>query len=212
MSRSHNSYLSVDQLNAIQKGTLAFEWKGIPCLKNPFDLALYQRLLWSQKPRTLIEIGSNRGGSALWFADMADIFGFKMQVISVDIVPVKGVRHKRIDFRTGDGRKLDGIFSQRELASLPRPLVVVEDASHAYEQSLATLRFFDPVMKQGELIIIEDGIIEAMQVAERYQGGPSKAIDEFLAEAGGRYEIDTGYCDYFGYNVTWNTNGYLRRV
>jgi cephalosporin hydroxylase len=212
MTRSHQSYIPLDQLNAIQKGTMAYEWKGVPCLKNPFDLALYQKLLWAQKPQTLIEIGSNKGGSALWFADMANILGFPMRVISVDIVPVEGVKDERIDFRVGDGRKLETVFSQQELASLPRPLLVIEDASHDYDQSLATLKFFDPVMNKGEYIIMEDGIIEAMQVGDHYQGGPSKAIDEFLAEAGERYEIDAGYCDYFGYNVTWNTNGYLRRV
>lgn len=212
MTRSHRSFLSLDQLNAIQKGTMSYEWKGIPCLKNPFDLALYQLLLWRQKPRTLIEIGSNKGGSALWFADMAEALGFEMNVISLDIVPVEGVTHKRIDFRTGDGRKLEAVFSPGELASLPRPLLVIEDASHDYDQSLATLRFFDLVMRPGEYLIMEDGIIEAMEAADRYQGGPSKAIGEFLEEASGRYEIDTGYCDYFGYNVTWNTNGYLKRV
>jgi hypothetical protein len=26
------------------------------------------------------------------------------------------------------------------------------------------------------------------------------------------YEIDVNYCDWFGMNVTWNVNGYLRRV
>lgn len=212
MTRSHQSYIPLDQLNAIQKGTMAYEWKGVPCLKNPFDLALYQRLLWEQKPQTLIEIGSNKGGSALWFADMAEILGFRMRVISIDIVPVQGVKDKRIDFRTGDGRKLETVLSQRELAALPRPLLVIEDASHDYDQTLAALQFFDPVMTSGEYLIVEDGIIEAMQVGDRYQGGPSKAIDEFLAEAGARYEIDASYCDYFGYNVTWNTNGYLRRI
>ncbi|MEZ6029995.1 MAG: CmcI family methyltransferase [Hyphomonadaceae bacterium] len=204
--------MPLDQLNAIQKGTMSYEWKGIPCLKNPFDMALYQRLLWEQKPRTLIEIGSNKGGSAVWFADIAEILGLKMNVISVDIVPVDGVRRKRVEFRVGDGRQLEAVFSGRELQALPRPLLIVEDASHDYDQSLATLRFFDPVMRCGEYIVIEDGIIEAMQAADRYQGGPSKAIDEFLEEAAGRYAIDTAYCDYFGYNVTWNTNGYLRRL
>jgi len=212
MTRSHQSYIPLDQLNAIQKGTMAYEWKGVPCLKNPFDLALYQRLLWAQKPRTLIEIGSNKGGSALWFADMAEILGFRMRVISIDIVPVWGVKDKRIDFRTGDGRKLETVLSQRELAALPRPLLVIEDASHDYDQTLAALRFFDPVMRSGEYLIVEDGIIEAMLATDRYKGGPSKAIDEFLAEAGDRYEIDSRYCDYFGYNVTWNTNGYLKRL
>src|SRR5271166_419417 len=45
-------------LETIQHGTMNYSCKGVPTYKSPFDLALYQLLLWEQKPRTLIEIGS----------------------------------------------------------------------------------------------------------------------------------------------------------
>jgi cephalosporin hydroxylase len=212
MARSSISSLTLEQLNAIQRGTMSYEWKGVPCLKNPFDLALYQKLLWQQKPRTIIEIGSNQGGSALWLADMTKIMGIDARVISIDIAHFTGFQHAQIDFRCGDGRKLGETLTRDEMQALPRPLLVIEDGSHDYDQTLATLRFFDPAMKVGEYLVIEDGIIESMQVADRYNGGPSRALDEFLEEAGSRYEIDGSYCDYFGYNVTWNTNGYLKRL
>src|SRR5258708_34070910 len=51
-----------------------------------------------------------------------------------------------------------------------------------------------------------------MRVAGLYEGGPLRAIHDFLARTGGRYEGDRGLCDYFGRNVTWNVDGYLRRV
>ena len=34
----------------------------------------------------------------------------------------------------------------------------------------------------------------------------------FDEKVSGRYEIDRSLCDYFGHNVTWNVDGYLRRV
>jgi cephalosporin hydroxylase len=40
-----------------------YTYRGVPMLKNPFDLALYLLLLWRLKPRTVIEIGSKSGGS-----------------------------------------------------------------------------------------------------------------------------------------------------
>ena len=46
----------------------------------------------------------------------------------------------------------------------------------------------------------------------RFDGGPERAIEEFLAGSGGRYVIEERYCDRFGHNVTGNPNGYLRRV
>ena len=51
-----------------------------------------------------------------------------------------------------------------------------------------------------------------MRVAEQYEGGPLDAVHEFLARTNGRYQIDRTFCDYFGTNVTWNVDGYLRRV
>lgn len=212
MTRSPISSIPYDQLDSIQRGTMAYEWKGVPCLKNPFDLALYQLLLWREKPRTIIEIGSNKGGSALWLADMTAALGLDTRIISIDVVLATGVSHPRIEFRKGDGRKLGETLSKAEMEALPRPLLVIEDGSHDYDQALATLRFFDRQMLPGEYLVMEDGIIESMRARERYNGGPSRAIDEFLEEAGSRYVVDAGYCDHFGYNVTWNTNGYLRKA
>jgi cephalosporin hydroxylase len=74
------------------------------------------------------------------------------------------------------------------------------------------LEFFDPWLRLGEYIVIEDGILSDMRVADLYDGGPLRAIDEFLAENAGRYEIYRGLCDCFGRNVTWNVNGYVRRL
>ena len=67
-------------------------------------------------------------------------------------------------------------------------------------------------MRAGESIVIEDGILTDMRVADQYGGGPLHAIHEFLAKHRGAYEIDRALCDTFGRNVTWNVDGYLRRV
>ena len=56
-------------LPAFQQGVLAYTYKGISCLKCPIDLAIYAKLIWDLRPRSLVEIGTHRGGSAMWFAD-----------------------------------------------------------------------------------------------------------------------------------------------
>lgn len=198
-------------LEPIQQGALAYEWKGVRCVKNPFDLALYLRLLWQVKPGTLIEIGSYSGGSAAWFADMTGAMGLRTKIISIDIEPPTGVAFPRVEFRYGSASALHETLSDAEMATLSRPLLVVEDSSHLYEDSLAVLRFFDAWLVPGEYICVEDGIVDSFNVQERYNGGPNRAIAHFLAESGGCYEVDESYCDYFGYNVTWNTNGFLKR-
>ena len=197
-----------DLLMKIQQGTMAYRYRGIPMLKNPFDLALYPLLLERARPQTLIEIGSYSGGSALWFADQAP----GMRVLSVDLKRVTEVSHASVTFLEGDARDLGAVLTPQLLASIDRPLLVIEDSSHLASTTAAVLDFFDRTLLPGELIVIEDGILSAMRVADSYEGGPLRAIHEFIARTNGRYEIDRTLCDYFGTNVTWNIDGYLRRV
>src|SRR5262249_36948491 len=43
----------------------AFRWRGVPCFKTSCDIAIYAMLLYELHPRTIIELGSGEGGSAL---------------------------------------------------------------------------------------------------------------------------------------------------
>jgi cephalosporin hydroxylase len=117
-----------------------------------------------------------------------------------------------VTFLRGDARDLRTVLGDDRVAALPRPLLVVEDSDHRFGTCLAVLAFFDRWLRPGEYIVVEDGILSDMQVAELYDGGPLRAIEQFLAATGGRYVVDREFCDYFGRNVTWNVDGYLRRV
>ena len=90
--------------------------------------------------------------------------------------------------------------------------MVVEDADHHYLTTKAVLEFMAPLLHKGEYLCVEDGICDSFGNEGRYDGGPNLAIKEFVAERPDVYEIDAAWCDYFGYNVTWNTNGYLKRL
>jgi cephalosporin hydroxylase len=94
-------------------------------------------------------------------------------------------------------------------------MMVIEDADHRPATTLAVLSFFDQWLRPGEYIVIEDSIIDDLFDGDRVadlEGGPRPAIADFLRARGVDYEVDTRLCDYFGPNLTWNVNGYLRRV
>jgi cephalosporin hydroxylase len=202
------SDIPYELLMKIQQGVMAYRYRGIPLLKNPFDLALYPLLLDRAKPRTLIEIGSHSGGSALWFADQVP----GMRVWSIDLQPPSGVAHPAVTFLQGDARNMADVMTPDAMRAIARPLLVVEDSSHLAGTTAAVLDFFDPWLRPGEFVVVEDGILTAMRVAGSYDGGPLRAIHEFVARTSPRYKIDRSLCDYFGANVTWNVDGYLRRV
>jgi cephalosporin hydroxylase len=212
MSTSHNS-LPYNELMAIQNGTMTYQYRGIETFKNPFDLAIYPLLLEKLRPRTIIEIGSHKGGSALWFADQMSVRGLTCHVHSIDISPVSELIDPRISFYGCDGRDLANTLSMAMLAAMPRPWLIVEDADHRYETVLSNLRFFAPHLHSGDYLAVEDGVLSQMGVADDYYGGgPLPAIHQFLAEQAGLFEIDRGLCDWFGHNMTWNFDGYLRRL
>ncbi|MEG4418841.1 CmcI family methyltransferase [Microcoleus sp. LAD1_D5] len=210
--RSWNTTLPREHMLLIQNATLNYSYRGVPMLKNPFDFTLYPLLFWNLKPLTIIEIGSKHGGSALWFGDMLNNFGIDGHIYSIDIFKVTSVQHPRVTYMEGNGRALQQILTPDFINSLPRPLLVIEDADHTYETSKHVLEFFHSYLKPEEYIVIEDGIISDLVQDASYNSGPHKALKKFLSEHEDEYKIDSSYCDYFGYNMTWCTNGFLKKI
>jgi cephalosporin hydroxylase len=197
---------------SIMRGMINYAYRDIPMQKHPMDMALYTRLIWETKPRTIIEIGSYEGGSAVWMADMIKSFGIDGRVVSIDIAPpTPKYTPENVLFLQGDSSELHKTLTSDYIESLPRPWLVIEDAGHHFGPTLNTLEFFHPLMRVGEYIVVEDANVTEMGVDARYDGGPARAITEFLKKREGGYEIDARYCDQYGPNVTGNTNGYLRR-
>lgn len=212
--RSYATAVPRTTLLSIQQAVHHYHYKGIQLVKSPFDLALYPMLLWELRPRTVIEIGSKCGGSAIWLADLLASFGDEAHVHSYDVVAVRGVEHPGVTFHRGNGQRLEEAIDHSFIESRPRPLLVIEDADHSYETSIATLRFFEPAMAVGEYIVIEDGNLSDIYPEQypNHTSGPHRAIREFLADHGERWAIDSRLCDFFGYNATAASNGFLRRV
>jgi cephalosporin hydroxylase len=214
MERPFKSDIPSSVLSDIQSGVMRTVYRGIPFYKSPFDIALYLQLMSKQRPQTVIEIGTKFGGSALWFADMLSAHGVEIpKVISVDIEPVVEITDERIVFLRGNARNLGKVLTAELLSACRRPLLVVEDSSHYYEESIATLEFFHQYLKSGDYVVVEDGVVSQLPepVYARYAGGPNRAVAEFLEEHSDQYEIDTALCDHFGFNATYNPNAWLKR-
>ena len=209
--RGFKTAFSPDLLASMQAGTMAYTYKGVRCIKDPFDLAIYTKLIWDLQPKSLIEIGSNQGGSALWFADMLSAAGLGCPVLSIDRDPVTWFADPRIAFLAGDAAKLDETLTAPMLTALPHPWLVVEDSAHTYDATFAALRFFAKATIAGDVVVVEDGVLSDLGMDAQYDGGPNRALAEFLETASAVFRVLTPYCDMFGVNATYNPNGYLLR-
>lgn len=201
----HNSF----HLEDINKGHHNVTYRGISAIKCPFDYVIYQMIIFEIKPDLIIEIGTNAGGSALYLADMLNING-KGMVHTIDLPEnqeEKIVRqHPRIKiFKEGFLK-----YNTKDLSSYDT-ILVIEDGSHLYEDSLAALQKFSPYVTKNSYYIVEDGIISELGLEKKYKGGPQKAIREFLS-CNKEFVIDNKWCDFFGKNATFNQNGYLKKV
>ena len=131
-------------------------------LKNPMDAWIYQEIVFETKPDVIVEIGNRHGGSALFFAHLCDSLG-KGRIIGLDLshqtVPKHVKRHPRITFITGDACR--NIERVERLISSDDRVLVVEDSSHTYENTLNVLRLYSKLIKVGDYFIVEDSICHA---------------------------------------------------
>lgn len=198
-------------LQGIQESIFFYHYRGVPCVKNPFDLALYQMLLSELRPSLIIEIGSYEGGSAIWLASQIRGLELDCHVYSFDINKVTNAKDSLVTFEEGDIYNLHASALPKILQGHDGRILVIEDGPHTYEGCLAALEFFDSFLKKDDYIVIEDGIVEHFGKLT-YSNGPNRAVRKFLATRSDSYEVDYRLCDFFGRNVTWNTDGYLKKV
>lgn len=195
-------------IKTIDAGHHNVTYRGVKAVRCPFDYLIYQMIISEIKPDLIIEIGTRIGGGAYYLADLLDNLG-KGIVHTIDIVdevdPIVK-KHKRIKFFT-EGWANYNI----EIAKKYDKILIIEDASHMYKDSIGVLNKFHELVSLESYFIIEDGIINELGLEKKYDGGPLRAIREFLPNHP-EYVVDRKWCDMFGKNATFNVNGYLRKI
>lgn len=196
-------------LQKIVDGHHKVTYRGIKMIKNPFDYLIYQMIINEIKPDLIIEIGTNHGGSSLYMSDMLDLIG-KGEIHTIDITKYHMdpliLDNKRI-------KRFTGGFQSYDLKNAEgfETILVVDDGSHLYQDTYEILHKFKNVVTLNSYFIIEDGALIHLNLDKEYGGGPVKAIEDFMRE-NNQFIIDRKWCDFFGYNTTFNTNGFLKRI
>ena len=174
-------------------------WMGVRALRNPLDAWVYQEILHEVKPQTVVELGSQFGGGALFLANMLDLIGGG-KVVSVDISHDRfEPDHPRITTVTGSTQDVfDRVAGLCEGTTL-----VIHDADHSERAVLADLRLYAPLVTPGSYFIVEDGVQDLLSD----EPGPMAAMETFLAETDD-FECDESKERFL---LTYNPGGFLRR-
>jgi cephalosporin hydroxylase len=182
-------------------------WLGTPILKSPLDCWIYQELICEQQPDLIIETGTDRGGSALFFASICDLVGHG-RVISVDIRSAAAIRHPRVKFVIGDSTS-DRILGQiRHEAARAKRTMVVLDSDHSAGHVMRELRAYREFVTPGSYLVVEDTNVNGHPVLPEHGPGPFEAVHEFIAEDR-HFEIDRSREKFL---LTYFPDGFLKRI
>jgi cephalosporin hydroxylase len=183
------------------------KWLGVPSMKCPFDLWIYQEILHETKPDCILETGTMHGGSALYLASVLDLLG-SGQVVSIDIKRDAGwPAHPRVTYLTGSSTSPEILDEVRKKIAGAARVMVILDSDHTRAHVLEELRLYAPLVTKGCYLIVEDTNINGRPVFPGFGPGPGEAVDEFLP-AHPEFERDASRERFL---VTYNPGGYLRR-
>ena len=207
------------------KGKYVSLYRGFDVCKCPEDFVLYHQLFWYLKPATVIELGTNTGGMAVWISDTLKLLDISCQVYSMDIDPtllspiVKKLKPDNVTFLQGDSHAIEKTFTSEFVGKLPHPWVVIEDA-HA--NMYGVLEHFHLYLKEGDYLVVED--TDPTTAAEVGMGGVNKqayttmgskqlaCLKSFLQAHEEYYSVDSFLTDMYGYNGSWHWHGFIRKM
>lgn len=201
-------YSKLDQGRGLH--TIVLSWFGYEMFKCPMDLWIYQELITWSRPDVIIEVGTYKGGSALFLAHMMDINNLG-RIVSIDIDDSHAdirPQHERIQYIKGSSTD-ESVFEQVKFicADAVNPLVIL-DGDHTRDQVLKELNFYNGLIKVGGYLIVEDTNINGHPTYTDFGPGPWEAVDAFMADRQD-FVVDRT-CERF--LLTMNPRGFLKRI
>lgn len=183
-------------------------WFGVPVAKIPFDLWVYQEIIFETNPDLLIETGTGYGGSAYYIASLMDLLG-KGRVISIDtrVLPNRPA-HPRIKYLTGSSIAKETVAKVKEEIKPGDSVMVLLDSDHTATHVLRELLLYSQFVTKGQYLIVEDCNVNGHPVFPAHGPGPMEAVLQFLAGTD-QFQIDKSREKFL---VTFNPNGYLKKL
>ena len=183
-------------------------WLGAPIWQSVMDVWTIQETIAEVKPALLIECGTYKGGSAIFFAQLFDLIG-QGRVITVDIEKQHNLSHPRVDFRIGDCAGAEMVASiTAEAEASGGPVMVVLDSDHSAAHVQKELEAYAPLVTPGSYLNVQDGVIDTEEEFSHARPGPLRAIEAFLPNHP-EFEWDAARTGKF--LITHHPKGWLRK-
>jgi cephalosporin hydroxylase len=184
-------------------------WLGVPVWQPVMDLWTLQETIADVKPSLLIECGTYRGGSSLFFANLFDLMQHG-RVITVDIEKQHNLFHPRITYLIADCAAPETVARIRaEAEKTNGPVFVVLDSDHTADHVYKEMIAYAPLVTPGSYLHVQDGVIDQIpNLRKKWGAGPLRAIEKFLPDHP-EFEVDSARTSKF--LITHHPKGWLRR-
>jgi cephalosporin hydroxylase len=152
----------------------------------PFDIQVYQELVFKMRPRFIIQTGVAGGGSALFLATLLDLIGMDQSavVIGIDISlspEARTLRHPRIRLVEGSSTSAETIKAVESYLPDTGGMVSL-DSDHSAGHVTEELRIYRKYVGIGSYLVVEDTNINGHPVLPGFGPGPLEAVEAFLQE------------------------------
>ena len=151
---------------------------NVQIAKNPLDLWMMQDILYQVQPDFVIETGTWRGGSALYWAHTLNGMGLEhSRVITVDIQDFTrtAAEHplwkKYVTFIRGSSTDPNTVARIAKLAQ-GHKVVVTLDSDHSMKHVLNELHAYAPMVSSRSYLIVEDTHIDGVPTQPDAGPGP----------------------------------------
>lgn len=190
-------------------------FQNVQIEKSPLDLWMMQQIIYETQPDFIVETGTWRGGSALYWAYTLKGMGLEdSRVLTVDVQDIAKVAaahplwKKYVTSYQGSSTDPDIVSKIAGLVKGRKTLVTL-DSDHTMPHVLKELKAYVPLVSRGSYLVVEDTHMDAVPTAPEFGPGPMAAVRRFLEDGGSRdFQQDLGREAYI---MTFNPGGWLRR-
>ena len=167
-------------------------YQNIRIEKLPTDLWVAQQIIYELRPDFIVETGTWRGGSALYWAHALEDMGLDhARVLTVDIqdltvaASASPLWKKHVTFFKGSSTDPRIVSRIQDLVRGHKTLVML-DSDHSSTHVLNELHAYSPMVPRGCYLIVEDTHIDGVPSDASFGPGPADALKKFLAEPAGQ--------------------------
>ena len=159
---------------------------GYEILQCPFDLQIYQELIFASKPEFILQTGICGGGSIVYFSSILDLMDASndVKVIGVDIElskEAKEIKNDRVILFEGSSTSHEVVSKIKDYTQGKKGIIIL-DSDHSETHVSKELSIYKDFVQKGCYLVVEDTNLNGNPVHPNFGPGPYEAVKKFLLE------------------------------